>query len=61
MLELDTEGYLAHIQVHDELDFSVASDKDKDRIKNIMENCVELAVPSKVDVECGKNWGDAGD
>ena len=60
MIELDKEGYLAHIQVHDELDFSVASDKDKNRIKDIMENCVELAVPSKVDVECGKNWGDAG-
>jgi DNA polymerase I-like protein with 3'-5' exonuclease and polymerase domains len=60
MIELDKEEYLAHIQVHDELDFSVASDKDKNRIKNIMENCVELAVPSKVDVECGKNWGDAG-
>jgi DNA polymerase I-like protein with 3'-5' exonuclease and polymerase domains len=29
MLELDKEGYLAHIQVHDELDFSVASDADK--------------------------------
>jgi DNA polymerase I-like protein with 3'-5' exonuclease and polymerase domains len=61
MLELDKEGYLAHIQVHDELDFSVASDADKNKIKDIMENCVELAVPSKVDVECGKNWGDAGD
>ena len=61
MLELHKEGYLAHIQVHDELDFSVASDADKDKIKDIMENCVELAVPSKVDVECGDNWGDAGD
>ena len=61
MLELDKEGYLAHIQVHDELDFSVASDADKAKIKDIMENCVELAVPSKVDVECGDNWGDAGD
>ena len=61
MLELDKEGYLAHIQVHDELDFSVASDADKAKIKDIMENCVELSVPSKVDVECGDNWGDAGD
>ena len=61
MLELDKEGYLAHIQVHDELDFSVASDADKNKIKDIMENCVELSVPSKVDVECGDNWGDAGD
>ncbi len=60
MLELSKEGYLAHIQVHDELDFSVANEKDKDKIKEIMETCVELQVPSKVDVECGKNWGDAG-
>ncbi len=61
MLELYKEGYLAHIQVHDELDFSVASDKDKNKIKDIMENCVELSVPSKVDIECGKNWGVAGE
>ena len=61
MLALAKEGYLAHIQVHDELDFSVASDADKAKIKDIMENCVELSVPSKVDVECGDNWGDAGD
>jgi DNA polymerase I-like protein with 3'-5' exonuclease and polymerase domains len=61
MLELAKEGYLAHIQVHDELDFSVASEQDKDKIKDIMENCVQLEVPSKVDVECGDNWGDAGD
>ena len=61
MLELYKEGYLAHIQVHDELDFSVANDKDKSRIKEIMEQAVKLQVPSKVDVECGLNWGDAGD
>jgi DNA polymerase I-like protein with 3'-5' exonuclease and polymerase domains len=61
MIELDKEDYLAHIQVHDELDFSVASEKDKSKIKDIMENCVKLEVPSKVDVECGDNWGDAGD
>ena len=61
MLELYKEGYLAHIQVHDELDFSVATDKDKSRIKNIMEQAVKLQVPNKVDVECGLNWGDAGD
>ena len=60
MLELYKEGYVAHIQVHDELDFSVASEKDKSTIKNIMETCVKLEVPNKVDVECGKSWGDAG-
>ena len=61
MLELSKEGYLAHIQVHDELDFSVATEKDKSRIKEIMEHAVKLEVPSKVDVECGDSWGDAGD
>ena len=62
MVELAKEGLLAHIQVHDELDFSNASEKDKDKIKDIMENCVQkLKVPSKVDVECGDSWGDAGD
>ena len=61
MLELSKEGYLAHIQVHDELDFSVANEKDKSKIKEIMEHAVKLEVPSKVDVECGDSWGDAGD
>jgi DNA polymerase I-like protein with 3'-5' exonuclease and polymerase domains len=61
MLELSKEGYLAHIQVHDELDFSVATEKDKSKIKEIMEHAVKLEVPSKVDIECGDSWGDAGD
>ena len=61
MVALAKEGLLAHIQVHDELDFSVASEEDKAKIKEIMEHCVEkLKVPSKVDVECGESWGDAG-
>ena len=60
MVNLHKEGYTAHIQVHDELDFSVASEKDSANIKDIMENCVELLVPSKVDVELGESWGDAG-
>ena len=61
MVNLHKEGYTAHIQVHDELDFSIASEKDSANIKDIMENCVELLVPSKVDVELGESWGDAGD
>ena len=52
---------MAHIQVHDELDFSVANEKDKVKIKEIMEQAIKLEVPNKVDVECGANWGEAGD
>ena len=58
MLELSKEGYLAHIQVHDELDFSVATEKDKSKIKEIMEHAIDLEVPNKVDYESGANWGD---
>lgn len=44
--------------VHDEIDFSVAKGKEFliEDVKRIMENCVELKVPLKVDVEHGRNW-----
>ena len=42
----------------DELDISVESDKEAERIVEIMESAVELEVPNKVDYEHGKNWGE---
>ena len=59
MVALHENGYLPMIQVHDELDFSVSSEKEAKEIKEIMETCVELRVPSLVDAEFGKNWGEA--
>tara|TARA_R110001606_G_scaffold112678_1_gene239552 strand:+ start:3375 stop:5231 length:1857 start_codon:yes stop_codon:yes gene_type:complete len=61
MLELYKEGIVAHIQIHDELDVSVESDKHAKKIVEIMENAVSLEVPNKVDYESGKNWGDIYD
>ena len=58
MIELYKEGILAHIQVHDELDFSIESEAHVDKIKQIMEHAVELEVPNKVDYESGPNWGE---
>ena len=58
MLELYKEGIVAHIQVHDELDISVESDKQAKKIVEIMESAVDLEIPNKVDYEKGKNWGD---
>jgi len=58
MVDLYKEGLLAHIQIHDELDFSVESDSQADKIKHIMEHAVELKVPNKVDYESGPNWGE---
>jgi len=47
------------IQVHDELNCSVKSDKEAEDIKHIMENSKKLVVPSKVDFKVKDNWGDA--
>jgi len=58
MLNLYKEGIVAHIQIHDELDISVESDKKAKRIVQIMESAVKLEIPNKVDYEAGKNWGE---
>jgi len=58
MLELYKEGIIPHIQIHDELDISVESDKQAKQITEIMESAVDLEIPNKVDYESGKNWGD---
>ena len=41
-----------------ELDFSVESEAQADKIKQIMEQAVNLEVPNKVDYESGPNWGE---
>ena len=59
MLDLWNEGIVPHIQVHDELDISVKNKEESRKIVEIMETCVDLDVPSKVDAEIGKTWGTA--
>jgi|DEB0MinimDraft_10_1074344.scaffolds.fasta_scaffold13350_2 DNA polymerase I-like protein with 3'-5' exonuclease and polymerase domains len=58
MVELHKEGLIGHIQIHDELDFSIESKKQSDKIKEIMEHAIKLGVPNKVDYESGPNWGE---
>jgi DNA polymerase-1 len=58
MVDLYKEGLIAHIQIHDELDFSIQSEEQAKRIKDVMENAVDLEVPNKVDYESGPNWGE---
>ena len=59
MLALYEAGEVPHIQIHDELDISVHSREQAEKIINIMESAVELKVPNKVDFEEGSCWGDA--
>jgi len=58
MIELHSNlGVIPHIQVHDELDISVASRAHAEEIKEMMEQAVSLEIPNKVDYESGLNWG----
>jgi len=45
--------------MHDELNCSVKSDIEGEAVKNIMENCIKLEVPSKVEYKIKDNWGNA--
>jgi DNA polymerase I-like protein with 3'-5' exonuclease and polymerase domains len=59
MVEIDAAGEPIHIQVHDEIGTSVQDRAQARRIADIMETCIPLRVPSKVDIELGPNWGEA--
>jgi DNA polymerase I-like protein with 3'-5' exonuclease and polymerase domains len=58
MVDLYSEGIVAHIQIHDELDLSLEHEDKAKRIIEIMEHAVELEVPNKVDFQIGDSWGD---
>ena len=58
MVELYKEGVIPMIQIHDELAISIDdSEQQKEKIVNIMENCLEMEIPSKVDLAVADNWG----
>lgn len=57
MVELDRAGFELQLQVHDEIDLSIDTIQEGRDMKEIMENCVPLQVPSRVDLEIGSNWG----
>jgi len=45
------------VQIHDELAVSVKDLGEAEEIKKIMEEAVELEVPSPVDIALGPDWG----
>ena len=51
-----------HVQVHDELDFSVPAEEVEKLtalVRDVMENVAKLRVPLVVDVQSGANWAEA--
>ena len=60
MIDCYKAGYKPILQIHDELCFSIDKEPDIKNVKEIMENAIgDFKVPSKVDVELGKSWGEA--
>ena len=57
MVALDAEGFPLRLQVHDEVDMSLATIAEAREAKLIMEEIYQLRVPSKVDLEFGPSWG----
>ncbi|MCK5131739.1 MAG: hypothetical protein KAR40_06250 [Candidatus Sabulitectum sp.] len=59
MIAADAAGFKIQLQVHDEIGQTVESPEQAEAMADIMRYCVELKVPSKVDVEIGPSWGEA--
>lgn len=57
MVEIYKAGYILQLQVHDEFDTTVYSRSQAEQIAETMTQCVQLRVPSKVDIEIGQSWG----
>jgi DNA polymerase I-like protein with 3'-5' exonuclease and polymerase domains len=60
MVSLSEAGIMPMLQIHDELAISIEEKNFKEKIKQIkqiMEECVKLEVPNKVDVAIGNSWG----
>jgi len=59
MVALHKAGFRLLLQVHDELALSVDTVDEAREAADIMTHAVKLEVPSKVDVETGRSWGEA--
>ena len=54
----NNHGIVPMIQIHDELNISVADETQVKEIKDTMESAVELHVPVKCEAKIGTNWGE---
>jgi len=59
LVDVHNGGHYLQLQAHDELAGSFYGTGDAQDAADIMEHCVEMSVPSKVDVELGTSWGDS--
>ena len=57
MINLFKENIIPLTQLHDELNISIESPEQVDKVRKIMEEAFLLEIPNKVDYENGENWG----
>lgn len=59
MVDAYAAGYVGHITEHDALMLSVEDEKEARKVGEIMENCIKISVPMRVDLKIGPSWGEA--
>lgn len=59
VVAMDEAGFPLQLQVHDEINWSVASREEAEEGARIMRETIPLRIPVKVDVELGDSWGDS--
>lgn len=59
LVALDAEGYFMQLQVHDEIDGSVATEAEAQAQAKIMCEIMPAKVPFRVDTEIGASWGES--
>lgn len=57
LVEIDRAGHFIQLQVHDEIDGTVADEAEGHRIGAIMRDVMPALVPFRVDSEFGSSWG----
>lgn len=58
MVDADAAGFYLQLQVHDELNASIANKEEGLALGTTMRESVKASVPFKVDVEIGPSWGE---
>lgn len=58
MVAIDEAGHFLQLQVHDDLNNSVADVAEAKKVASIMQFIIPAKVPFRVDVETGPSWGE---
>lgn len=59
MTQLYKQGIVPLCIIHDEINISSSSSVSADKVKHVMENCLNLTIPSYTEIGKGKSWAEA--